>query len=814
MSSVHAGLLGYDTLLLLDEVHLSVPFAQTTLALRDTWRGYHASPVADRWGVVRLSATPGVSQDEDVVFAIDDKKDRENAKLNQRLTASKPATLQKVAVSGDEPNRRERFSAAIIKQMGKLLHDQSGAISPARVVGVVVNRVDTAQRIAAGLVDADIDADVVLLTGRMRPLDRERILDPVLPRIRAGRTRCVDDPPIVVVATQCIEAGADFDFDALLCECASLDALRQRFGRLDRFGELGQSQSWIFIRDDQINSDDPVYGLAMANTWKWMNTLERAPDFGFDQLPVPSGGLLAPLVAPASDAPIMLPSHIDAWVHTHPRPYPDPDIGLWLHGPKRGEPEVQLVWRADISTQMLQDALAQNTANDALNNILARLNTAAPSALEALSLPRHIAVQWLEQQRADSVADVIADTPEPRRQRTKPKARPFVLWRGDDTRVLNQVADIRDGSVLVVPSDYGGIAPGTGNWSPESLEPVRDLGDLAQWQYRNRAVLRVDPQVLADTFLDAPVDLHNWANAAPELSSEITDRELLPNVNAWLASIPASGSAEDIVNALKSSHQTAKPKFRIVRADDTHYAIVALQRGVLAGLETSTEDDTASFINQRVTLKRHLKDVWDWVANFANNLKLPTELADDLALAAWLHDVGKADPRFQRWMVGGSEVRFEMLDEWLAKSNQTHRDRSGMERARRRSGYPKGYRHELLSVAMLQNNATLREVAHDPDLVLHLVGSHHGWCRPFAPPIDHAEDIIVGLRVEGGPAGLQLELEASTRHRLARLNSGVCDRFWRLTEHYGWWGLAYLEAILRLADHRASEQEETQNADN
>lgn len=787
MSSVHAGLLGHDTLFILDEVHLSVPFAETLLGLRERWRGFHGNLLPDRWGVVRMSATPGLAQAQDTHFGVNDAAwadDELDPKLSLRIQAVKMAKLRIVKVTGQIEQEKGAAVAICCADEAKKL------VKPGvRTIGVIVNRVAVAREIAEKL-RADSGITVQLLTGRMRSIDRDSCLKNLLPLVEAGRPRMPDARPLFVVATQCIEAGADFDFDALVTECASLDALRQRFGRLDRLGHLKQTIAVVVARSDQIadaSDADPIYGEALRATWRWLGPVDSVVDFGvaaMDQR-IRSADL-STMLAPHPHAPILLPSHLDALCQTHPRPLPDPDIPLWLHGPQRGEPEVQLIWRADISAaDLLLDSV------EVLDLIRSKLAACPPAAVEALSLPIHAVRRWLAEEGEQFLADVPASLVDVEEEEPAPNVRRAVYWNGDDSSVVGY-QDIKPGMTLVIPSEYGGID--NDNWAPGATsQPVSDHGDLAQWKARGRATLRLDARSLPDELLaDEPI---------PRAEDEEDSRTLQARVRAWLlaqsTTLPAPWDA--VIRALRK-------KCRVVRHADSSLTLIAPPSRVEG---VSTEDDGASFTETEVTLAQHSQDVKQWAESFVRRLNLPESVAQDIVLAAWLHDVGKADPRFQRWLVGGSEVRFALLNDPLAKSGQSVRDRSAREQARIQAGYPVGYRHELLSVAMVQANTNLLAKANDIDLVLHLVGSHHGWCRPFAPFRDDGDEMVAQCKLSNGPGGIEIALEATVRHRLARLDSGVGDRFWRLTEKYGWWGLAWLEAILRLADHRASEFSES-----
>jgi CRISPR-associated endonuclease/helicase Cas3 len=114
---------------------------------------------------------------------------------------------------------------------------------------------------------------------------------------------------------------------------------------------------------------------------------------------------------------------------------------------------------------------------------------------------------------------------------------------------------------------------------------------------------------------------------------------------------------------------------------------------------------------------------------------------------------------------------------------------------------PDHWRHEAQSVRIAREHPRFSE-ADDPELVLWLIGTHHGRGRPFFP---HADDqnptlpdimsIPSQLSDRSGPQSLAFDYEGYDWSSL----------FVRLKAKYGVWGLAWLETLVRLADHRASE---------
>jgi CRISPR-associated endonuclease/helicase Cas3 len=815
-------------LIVLDEAHCSQPFEQTARAI-DRYRRHAQINLPGPFQFVTMTATPAENDVEPFEL---EQSDREHPVLRKRLSASKPTRLlTPVGTAKDEKGQLQSALTQTLVEQAEAL-----AANDLKVIGVMVNRVATARAVYAELEAKGHTA--LMLIGRMRPFDRDLIQTSDLFRqlmADKSETRALTTP-IFVVATQTLEVGANLDFDGLVCECASLDAVRQRFGRLNRMGRDIPSQGVLVIRADDAkdSSEDPVYGAALSNTWKWFtddvpamadtfddptgkkgkkgkrkakSKEDKQVDLGIDALQefinqsqATDKDKFKALSQVTSNAPVMLPAHIDAWSQTSPMPMPSPDVAVFLHGPQRGAPEVQLVWRADL------DSSFQNVWID----IVA---LCPPTSVEALQAPLYLVKQWLQGKiTADNnMADVEGARLE-NESDSNQSGKTVLLWRGprqakkrnvhfngsDDRResiVTGNPNDILPGDTIVLPVKYGG-------WEifGHVLNPTQpDIAETSRFKARRKLVLRLHPALL--NYLP-PGPARDVLNDAAQ-SEDKPDAGLVKAACAELAQ-SAPAHLRDLFNGMT----VARLKFEEYPADDDLGAPGWVMTGTLpaepAPVETPTDDDdelslTAPPIGS-VSLQAHVDGVTEFAVRFAEQCGLPPRLVSDFRLAGQFHDAGKADPRFQRWLYGCMERRYlSGRDELLGKSKATTEARKWQAQAE--SGYPKGSRHELLSVSLIQNDAAIRALAHDWDLVLHLIASHHGRCRPFAPVIDDLEPAQVEVELYGHA------LAGCSRTELERLDSGIAERFWRLTQKYGWWGLAYLESIFRLADHRQSQKD-------
>ena len=397
-------------------------------------------------------------------------------------------------------------------------------------------------------------------------------------------------------------------------------------------------------------------------------------------------------------------------------------------------------------------------------------------------------------------------------------------WTGQEdglTQALERVEDIKPGDLLIADPAMGGLTAGT--WDPSARpsarlgasdedvppEPVEDLGDHAQLAHGRRATLRLDPRLLEG------LALSRSPSPRDEQDTLIARREAISQWLAALLDLPADALPPWIVRVAERLRASGRFDIELVGAgaEDGYYVLVepAVDPAILDEF-----DDRPSLTGRGTELRDHLGGVGAKAEEYGGRLGLSTEVVRDLRLAGELHDLGKIDSRFQAQMLGHDPVLIAGSDEPLAKS---------VRGARTRWHKWPPVRHEISSVALVQSSPDVLSFAHDPDLVLHLVGTHHGYGRPL-PPI-RKDDCPQSLTAVGqlrdgafrlsaasdggsdAAAGAPGSVRMSVSSDLAEtpLALEMADRFWRLQERYGRHGLAWLEAIFRLADQQRSAEE-------
>lgn len=759
MQPIHAALAACDSVVLLDEAHVTKAFAQT-LRLIERYQQHQPG-----MRFVEMTATPSERTGRRFELASEDKV---HPLLKQRQEAAKPAELIKVP--------QKSLVAELTKRAIGAVNEERKAI------GIIVNRLQTARDVHAKLAE-QFGTDVQLVIGRMRPLDRDELQEQLRTIVGPDRPKLLEKP-VFIVATQCLEVGADYDFDALITECASTDALRQRFGRLNRKGRDIVASAAIITTDAALKDEDPIYGHSLRETWTWLTNGDRTSiDFGiaaFKQLWDEVDDELSDRLTNATcDAAVLLPAHLDALCQTNPQPVPSPDVSYFIYGPQRDNLEVIVCWRADLG-------------ND--QSLWAEIVSALPpTSPECMSVSLRALRQWMMSAEAPIDADVALRSEEDARD-SKPSARTVLLWRGaKDAKPVSDIRQIRPGDTLVIPApDETSLV--LGHLPQHKDGVVYDLAETALAKARRQRIVRVHPAIKHDSDL---VNVFEDYLSEAKMFSKAAIRERL----GTLASDFNAGPTE-----IEYPHPAGQPSPGVIFRFNTLLSAQDDWKQSSSVVDDGEDESTDSILP--LSLKQHVEDV----VRFTNqNVKLLglNDFTELFQLAADHHDDGKRDLRFKAMLAGISP--YEAVERpALAKSGERGQSRREREERRLRAMLPDRFRHEMLSMQIVTQfyDRLVKDASIDSNLLLHLIAAHHGHARPFAPVV--CENGIDGqlLELAIDELAVTAQMRQKTWVPAHRLDSGVAERFWSLTRKHGWWGLAYLESILRLADQQASALEE------
>lgn len=599
MRPYQAGLLGADTLLVLDESHLVPPFQRLLESIAEHHAlapdGAAERAIVPPFRLLALSATgkagtgPAFTLDED---------DRLDDIVAQRLTARKRACL----LARDS----RKLETALAEAAWSLTRDADRPVRclvycNSREVALSVR--DALAKLGRGTVDTE------LFVGARRVRERELAAD----WLRAHGFLAGSPPAkrhAFVVATSAGEVGVDLNADHMVCDLVPWERMVQRLGRVNRRGD-GDARV-VVVHDD----DAPAPGDdRAARSWRTLQLVQSLPadDVGYDVSPAALATLreTSPeAVAAASSEeprhPALTRALVEAWSMTSLAEHTGrPEVAPWLRGWVDDPPRTTLAWRTHLPVRI--DA---EPATDA--EVEAFFDAAPVHLSERLETETWRTVEWLMA----------------RALRVDEAARTAVPASGED-----RPPPLGAISVAALALDDAGY--------PVRRYRLRDLlpGDVPK---RRRQALERE---LAGVTLILDARFGGLA-ASGMLDAAAPDATTADGDPQWRAEVDVGFSISVMSAADDDERRGRKPHYFALEHDEDGEVLRWLVIEKPPGESKSEDERALSSRPQR--LDEHQLWTAERMRCLAANLKLPTALADALTIAARLHDEGKRARRWQR----------------------------------------------------------------------------------------------------------------------------------------------------------------------
>lgn len=779
MRPYHAGLLGVDTLLILDEAHLVPAFESllTTLnheAHRFGPRRNEDQQILPPFHLLALSATGrDTNKDPAKIFTLSS-HDQADAVVRTRLQAEKHLELIRLTPKADlvaQLAQQALELAQLSETSSRILvycHSRKDAVK----VRVLIDKLCR---------QAKLKAASQLLIGGRRILERAQLAQWLQECGFSSASQPVESghAAVFLVATSAGEVGVDLDAHHMVCDLVSWERMIQRLGRVNRRGrhrslvkvlvapspkQPHDYATWLKPIQHLPDQHPPAEATFIAIERSHLYNLETSATKS------PAGELLGQynasleallelkarastdpatgrvLTQATSEAPFHPPlsrAMVDAWSMTSLDEHParPESIEPWLRGwQDNPQPQTTVLWRKFLPLAQYSELHPEDMSEF--------FKKTRPHLAEKLELEVPEVVDWLfkrAKQKKFFAAFLGSATPESDRTST-PEPDPILLHR-PVCLILSSVMELR---MSITPHDLL-------HQSKPSLKRFKDrlkqklahsylivdqrFGGLATYGILDAKAHHLPPVIDEAAGSDEPD--HADAFDFPERPFRIREVSHL-------------GEHED-----PEWHESYQFELEKNNEGETLRWLIVEKSGTTA----MTEDDRAMGRHPQ-ELAEHQAWTMSKAQAIAHTLNLPPAYAQLLIMAARLHDEGKRHQLWQETFHAPQDGRV-----YAKTAGPVHPNRLD------------GYRHEFGSLSYVTSDDEFTHLpAEHQDLVLHLVAAHHGHARP-----------VISVRNGLEPPSM-----------LAEAKLDIARRFAALQHRWGPWGLAWWESLLRAADQQAS----------